>query len=543
MRSNSSSILTPKFSKKKNKNKSDGLDKNQLISPKRRKVRDSKDKEELHKLFDKINSEPLYENGTPTQKIIEPEKPTQSKVSKDQYIFLTDHYLDWLYDYQSNDEGGEEENEYNNNDQMQDKDKPDFDLNTLTSKYLEKEQAEGLKMALKNTDSNELKYQKLHFFSKHCKLPNPVFVPEQFDLLNKPNQEKQRRLIKYSESTQLRKCIISSNSICLWYQQGWECPFAVYQWLIEIVAFEKNILIAKQAYDAINLLWKSLPHETPPLYEELVDNRSVNYNRYMSVTTLTHILTSYGAIKLPDIEVITSSPSSSSSSQSQKGMNIDQNDKKDRLPLKQFEWVLALLTKSLILWPNAYTNQQIQYIATCIMYIGLDQICILLRNRIQDTIDACLIAFSRKKDCHWRLNAQQLAYKLCNEFNSVQQQLQLIKSVKSISSKSLYLRRVIAMIALEMALIDDSPPSSPKQQSVTTRMTFDILAESISSESIILLRINEMLSDKQSIFQQSDPDYFQLALRINLMDYAVGSNKDEFNDSVVSLKWEKRKKG
>ncbi|KAI8084918.1 uncharacterized protein BX664DRAFT_338106 [Halteromyces radiatus] len=510
-----------RFSKKKEDMPSPTQD--QLIAPKKRQRITSDKKKELHKLFDSISADPFYENDIPIAKSEQSSDKDSLEHSKElerqqlKYIFTPEQWLDWIYD--------QDDSDTETDDAIDATD----DLAKLATEFLEKEETEELKQALNGTEHVKEKIQHYRFFSKRCTIPSPqvLSIQDEINLMNDKSMiAKYNHLVKYSADNSKRKFLISSDIITTWYQLGWNCTHSVYQWLIEIVAFEEDIGVARQAFTTLSVLWSNWLQQKLPLAAGTMDG--LNYNRFMSVDTFSYILRSYGALSLLSLNDDDTTFSSCFNKEKDQDIAMD-DDQVDKIPLIQFEWVLELLTKSLTLWPEAYTVQQLHYLGKTLICLGVDQLGMLLLNRIQDTLEACLQALPEDD---WQTQIQKMALSLGELFTSVELQIRIFKSTKPICDRSLYLRRVMAVLALEMALNSDK---ALMEQQEPKAVSLESLSSICDSSDTILSTMTEKMRDTTSIFQQTNPDYRQLSLRIYLLDHAIGSNISEFKTSIDAV--------
>ncbi|CAO3600320.1 unnamed protein product [Absidia cylindrospora] len=415
------------------------------------------------------------------------------------------------------------------------------DLATMADEFLEDEVTEQLKLALASTDLNDDRSVSYRFFSERCKLPNPSLQREVIELTDRSAKTKYDHILKYSQPEDERNFFLSSGQLTLWHRLGWQCPHSVFQWLIEVVAFDKDTESAKQAMTAVDTLWFDMLRKKMPLHPLVADG--INYDRNMSVDTFSYILTSYGALNLPttdndDLDMISQ----------QKNGNDDRmlEDENDRIPLTQFEWILDLLKKSLTLWPKAYTVSQLQYLANTLVCIGMDGIGALVLRHIQGALEACLHAFPSDD---WKSQVQQLSFSLCHQqpFKSVELQVRLPTTAKLTCDRSLYLRRVIALVALELALVKDQQETTRtvdatataatdgRPPMVSSQVTLNGIALFLDGDDGILPRLVTIVNDPCSIFQQTDPCYRDYADRICLLDYAIGNDYTEFMTSINAI--------
>ncbi|ORZ25775.1 hypothetical protein BCR42DRAFT_14587 [Absidia repens] len=519
-----------------------------FVSPKRRRRLQPEKQEELAKLFDKISSDPFYENDIPSfNNGSNSEKDsalTQHDEEKNPPLTSADQQLAWLYHDASIDR-----------DTKGDTTAPTaHELATLADEFLEDELTEQLKQALASTDLNDDSGVSYRFFSDHCKLPHPSLQHEVIEMTDRSAKAKYDHIIKCSQSEDKRNFILSSGQLTLWHRLGWQCPHSVFQWLIEVVAFDKNIETANQAMTTVDTLWFNMIRRNMPLHPLVADG--INYDRNMSVDTFSYILTSYGALNLPTTDDdLDTTVKSQQKNGNDDGMLEDDND---RIPLTQFEWILDLLKTSLNRWPKAYTVSQLQYLAKTFVCIGMDGIGTLVLRHIQGALEACLHAFPSDD---WKSQVQQLAFSLCDNqhFKPVELQVRLPTTAKLTCDRSLYLRRVLALVALELALEKDQRETTRTVDSaaigagagagataaaackeglppmVSSQVTLKGLSLYLDGDNGILPRLVTIVNDPCSIFQQTDPCYRDYAYRICLLDYAIGNDYTEFMISINAI--------
>ncbi|KAI8341184.1 hypothetical protein BC941DRAFT_416064 [Chlamydoabsidia padenii] len=363
--------------------------------------------------------------------------------------------------------------------------------------------------ALDGTDLTKISTPIYRFFNNRCKLPIPHLQVETGSIIDESNKAKYDRIIKYSHSKEQRKFFLSCGLLPLWHKQGWHCPQSVYRWLMEIVAFDKDIETARKAKTIVYALWSKMPREKLCMQPTTGDD--INYSRFMSLETFNYILKGYGALDLSTMDDDTDTL-------------MEKDDLTDKIPLTQFEWTLQLLQRSLDLWPEAYTNQQIHSLATTLICMGIDGIGVLALKHIQDTLDTCLSVFTEDT---WRLQLQQLAYHLIERFTSIELRVRLPTVTKTIYPRSLYLRRVMAVMSLEAALYKDKMDER--------ELTFGDVSLSLAFDNELIPRLAAIVDDSGGIFQQTDPDYCQISDRIYLLDYAVGNDYAELMASIDAV--------
>lgn len=267
----------------------------------------------------------------------------------------------------------------------------------------------------------------------------------------------------------------------------------------------------------------------------------INYSRPLTIETFFYIMKSYGAINLPSIDDPDDDTDMCLGSKQMD--DKDNNDLTDRIPLIQFEWILQLLQQSLSLWPEAYSAEQLNCLATTMVCLGMDDIGVLVLKHSQNALEACLMALPQDT---WRLQVEQVAFSLCEKFPSIDLQARLPPTIKTTCPRSLYLRRTTAMMALE-ALLHKYKLEKEDQTTSTTdnkrTPTFGDLAFSLAFDNDLLGRLAAITADPDGIFQQTDPDYRQIADQICLLDFAVGNDYTELMTSIVSYKKKKGKRG
>ncbi|KAI8344568.1 hypothetical protein BC941DRAFT_12786 [Chlamydoabsidia padenii] len=471
-------------------------------------------KEELNKLFDKISNDPFYENDILTNNENNNDNNNDSnndeanniKHQENQHLFVEEQDLDWLYEHSSDEDDTTDAVSHATT----------SNLTALATGFLEQDQTEQLEQALNSTDHTQENATYYRFFSKRCKLQKPILQDEALTITDSLAKSRYKYVVKCSKNPSKQKYLLSSGLLPIWYQLGWNCPHSILEWLIQIVAFDKDSLTAKQAMTIIFSLWSNLFNEALPLNPSTPNNTNVNRN--MSIETFTHILNSYGALELP---TILTSANEFDVYISQQNDSVD--TLVDKIPLVQFQWVLQLLTRSLVLWPHAYTLPQLVYLAKVLLYLGADCIGVLLLKYLQDAVSACLNAMSDWKPC-----VQQVAFSVCQRLSLVELQVRLARVTKSTCPRSTYLRRVIATIGLEIALMKGKVTVASSRG-----MTFDMVSSSLAIDSDILPRLIVMVNDASSIFQESEPDYRTLCNSICLLDYAIGTNVEELSSSTV----------
>ncbi|CAO3600556.1 unnamed protein product [Absidia cylindrospora] len=277
----------------------------------------------------------------------------------------------------------------------------------------------------------------------------------------------------------------------------------------------------------LSTFWSNLPTVKLPLHPTMSDD--VNYARNMSVETFSHIMKSYGALKLPEIQKDDKTTTTTTITTTTTTTVFD-----DTVPLSQLEWTLQLLTKSLLLWPEAYTTPQLHYLAKILLGIGMDGLGVMILRTLQDSLRACLLALPQDT---WQQEIRQLGCFLCDTYCLVELQTRLTRAINPVCERCSYLRRVIALASLELAHVKDLLPSrdSEQQQSPQSVASLDLISSLMTSPTSIISRMVAILKHSCSIFLQSNPDYRQLSHRIFMLDYAIGNDSTEFMNSVENV--------
>ncbi|SAL96529.1 hypothetical protein [Absidia glauca] len=522
--SNKSNVLiTPKKKKGRHSSKSAQrqlLDNDQFVSPKKRRILTGAGKEELDKLFDKMSDDPFEEidivtvstnsDGNNMDEANDPDIDETAKLQdmENQHLFMEGQDLEWLYDH------SEDEDET-----MDTKTNATDGLAALATGFLQQEQTDELKEALDSTDHTQTNSIYYRFFSKKCSIPPPTLRHE--TPKGKLSKSRYDHVIKYSECPSSRKSLLSSGTLSLWHQLGWNCPQSIYRWLIELdffalqVALELDHSTAKEAMTVVLSFWSNLPGERLPLSPQRDDNDNIEYRRNMTVETFFYVLRCYGALNLP--------PSTEGYQQP-----APENQRHTPIPLMQFEWTLNLLTRSLRLWPQAYRTDELIFLAETLLKLGMDPIGVVLLKPVQDSLEAGFMALS---DGSWKDSAQKLALHLC-EKAPLELQVRFIRVLKPTCLRSTYFRRVAAVFALELALHQDMDHAP----------TFDgeALGSLLDSGTLFPHLVNT-LGNPQHLFNTNDPDYRRLSNCIYLLDYAIGTAPLELDknsgsvDAIVTL--------
>ncbi|ORX44274.1 hypothetical protein DM01DRAFT_1340460 [Hesseltinella vesiculosa] len=393
----------------------------ELIKPKRRKVTNAQaNREQLEKLFASINAEPLNDNDIPTQPHPSINTQEESPAKEHQFPSLTDPLCTWLYD-----ESDMEDLAHGHQ------------LSSMASRYLELEQSDGLDQILTDDDQATDKPLVYRLFSNPANIPEPALLNVNSD--RPVDIAKLYQIQKNAQDTTSRKLFMQSDILFFWYEQGWDSPFTVYQWLFEIVAFETDVMVAQQAYDTLLRLWTPLPSEKLPY-----DPKS-KHNGHLLITTIKRVFEAFGA----------DWPSLARPSQGQ-------NDDRPNTPpvsIHGLGWLVKLIGKSVQLWPQAYHQDDVSYMMYLLLGLAVDPIGILLTREIQAAIDACLNALPTDDWMPWTYSTiDHLGRTLAWRLDIL---LPMIKTVSPMRSRSLYMRRVFALVTLMRSLrMAETTPSA-----------------------------------------------------------------------------------
>jgi hypothetical protein len=225
----------------------------------------------------------------------------------------------------------------------------------------------------------------------------------------------------------------------------------------------------------------------------------------MTVETFLYVLRCYGALNLP--------PSTEGYQQP-----VPENQRHTPIPLKQFEWTLNLLTRSLGLWPQAYRTDELTSLAETLLKLGMDPIGVVLLKPIQDSLEAGFMALP---DGSWKDSTQKLALHLCGKA-PLELQVRFIRILKPTCPRSTYFRRVAAVFALEMALHQDH------------QETFDDQAlGSLLDSGTLFPHLVSTLGNPRHLFHRNNPDYRRLSNCVYLLDYTIGTAPLELAENSV----------
>ncbi|KAI7877411.1 hypothetical protein K492DRAFT_171744 [Lichtheimia hyalospora FSU 10163] len=344
------------------------------------------------------------------------------------------------------------------------------DILASTAQVLDEERHERLKEVFNDSPAQNDNTTKYRFFRRRCKLPDPLWVDDNYPLLQDTTRQRENSIFEFSSSAAGRKFMLSSGCLRAWYRRDWP-PHHLYQWLFQIVAFEEDPLVAHHAYETLNALWKNLGPE-PAAYtpiNELGSKR--NINRYIEMDEFIYVLKNYGAVKLEMAKQDGEIPQSSNNPLLFLEDWSDQPGEQ-RIPVVQLSYILRLFGYSVRTWPAAYHQVGIVYIIRLLLQISVDQsIGDIVRRDLQDGIESCLSVLDKST---WKNELLQLAADLCSRFTSITHQCRLIHALKPTYARSIYLRRIIGLTATMYAnrhVFLPSPSLSIQETTTTTTTT------------------------------------------------------------------------
>ncbi|KAI7846986.1 hypothetical protein BDC45DRAFT_38265 [Circinella umbellata] len=351
--------------------------------------------------------------------------------------------------------------------------------------FLEEDLSAKVIKAITDLDESARKtnaYTYKRFFKKKCTLPDPLLLE---DGLSGADTEKENYIFDLSTTYEGRKFLLSSGALLHWHRKNWPCPHAVYQWLFQIVAFERDKFVSRHAYTTLKSLWTNIGAERVPYQKPTLGRR--NLSRYIDIASFRHVLTSYGAVK--------SELDDSSTEDAVTQMSEDWSDNvtgEQHIPLEQFSSVLRLFGFSIRSWPEAYTLNDIKYIIRILLQIRLDRVGDFIARDIENAIESTISALNEET---WEAELRELAANITNRFSTPLLQAQITKTMKPTYERCAYLKRMVALsslnFALEIALskvkpeISEKQPQQPEQQSNTQSEQQSIISSSASSSNII----------------------------------------------------------
>ncbi|KAG0172281.1 rab32, member RAS oncoprotein [Apophysomyces sp. BC1015] len=468
-----------------------------LVSRKRRRIERQETQNELNDLFQKLNAENIdgMLDGVTEP---EPEKKQEDLGAEDNDLLASD----------SSDEDEDDVTK----------------LADMASRFLDEDQSTRLKEVLTDPKRKLGRRCEYQFFSRRCRLPNPLLIDDGLLGTIDPSVRKcEEYVYKLSQSSTGRSVLLGTGGIYHWFRRGWKCPNYVYQWIFKLVAFEQNIMTAKNAYDTIISLWSNLGGEPVPFQEIISDRR--NQNRNITVATFAYVLNGYGALKdelgWGKLSKYFDLQKSGTASETATLMSKDEDEElvqEQRIPLTQFGWVLQLFGHSIRSWPSAYTSEELKYVLRLLFQISLDRVGSLVLKEIQDAIESCLYVMEKKT---WEEQVRLAASAICVQFSVLHLQLELLKALKPTYERCIYLRRMIAFVSLEKAM-ERNDSSTNAETDVP-----DIVLENTKSGRDILSRLLTILTRRDGIFQSRDVDFEELMQMTHLLDAAIASNENE----------------
>ncbi|KAJ8660272.1 hypothetical protein O0I10_004134 [Lichtheimia ornata] len=345
------------------------------------------------------------------------------------------------------------------------------DILASTAQVLDEERHERLKEVFTDSPAQYDNKTEYRFFRRRCKLPDPLWVDDNYPLLQDTTRQRENSIFEFSSSASGRKFMLSSGCLRAWYRREWP-PHHLYQWLFQVVAFEEDQLVAHHAYETLNALWKNLGPE-PAAYipsDELGSKR--NTNRHVEMDEFIYVLKNYGAVKSEMAKEDGEIPRSSNNPLLFLEDWSDQPGEQ-RIPVIQLSYILRLFGYSVRTWPEAYQQVGIGYIIRLLLQISLDRsIGNIVRRDLQDGIESCLSVLDKAT---WKNELLQLAADLCSRFTSITLQCQLIHALKPTYARSVYLRRMIGLTAImyenRHVFHPPPPPSSSSLPTQETTMT------------------------------------------------------------------------
>ncbi|KAI8366816.1 uncharacterized protein BYT42DRAFT_587956 [Radiomyces spectabilis] len=484
-----------------------------LISRKRKRVERQESHAQLHNLFDKLNED--IELNEQDDADLQPEK----EESKEEAEKVPDEEL--LFSDSSANENEEDAHQ----------------LVSVASNFLDEEQSSKLKEVLTKSTEKRKKERRYQFFKHRTKLPCPRLSKDMCQAVSPCSQGKVDFVLSLADSAEGRRFLLSNGTLRYWYRRGWTCPHYIYQWLMEIVALERDAMTAKHAYDTLLSLWSNLGRQCSPL-QKGTKIKLKDGNQHITLSTFVYILASYGAIPLE----------LSSNEGMVTDVHIDVNSicetvvqatvdvtVEERIPLTQFAWVLQLMGISVKSWHFLYDGMSIKYLLQLLFQISLDRVAPYLMREIETAVACCLSILSEAK---WQQKIRKYALDTRLRFPSLEHQVQLFRTMKPTCERTLYFQRILALTSLSFYHNHEDE-----------ELTRNEILELQSSHDIISFIIR-LLTDQGSIFQQRKPDFVMLQHLTLILDVAVSNNdtelkkdKDRIQDIIVELQKIGRKLG
>ncbi|KAI8060460.1 hypothetical protein BC940DRAFT_159132 [Gongronella butleri] len=264
-----------------------------------------------------------------------------------------------------------------------------------------------------------------------CVLPEPRLLDATVD--NSPTDiSKMTQLKQYAKDGRMRKNLLQMDMLAFWYQQGWACPSNVYQWVAEMVAFESEYMVAKHARDTLFSLWTTLPGEKMPFKAGSACNGCI------TMDTIKHVFEAYG--------LDTSSSSVRLLAKNSELMRMHSTNKAADVPVTQLGWFMQLISKSMTLWPQAYSEEDVAYMVRVLVSFGADAMSILALSDLQDALHASLYVLSTDR---WMPFARNVSEELGNAYNwELDVIAPMVTTISPWLPRCLYLRRIFAILAL-----------------------------------------------------------------------------------------------
>ncbi|KAL0097387.1 hypothetical protein J3Q64DRAFT_1713154 [Phycomyces blakesleeanus] len=373
----------------------------------------------------------------------------------------------------------------------------------VASQFLDKEVSERLAEALSRNDvSDDSEPPSTRYFFT---LPTKTSIGEwPMDSRDGAGVAKAEFIHKLTQTTQGRSFMLESGCLKHWHKRGWECPRSLYKYLFEMVAFEPNKVVAKQAYFTLVSLWSYFKMES-----------DVQYSDYpvgcIEPEWLTSIFEAYGrAPQLITKFASKTTPTPISTPISTPASTVRPTPEfepelisKSKVPQSSLGWIIELFGISIKQWPSAYRDN-IDQLLGLLLDTSLDPTSRPALGALQTTIQGCLDLLEQTT---WKKTLAEfdIDYKKYSEY----QLLYCIQAIPPTNKRGVFFQQCLAAKGLGLSRDHDK-----------------------------LEDVLKLINDPDGMFSSSQPDYSLLAIKIRLLDIFIGSDEDELDlekDTVQSL--------
>ncbi|GAB5591474.1 rab32 [Umbelopsis nana] len=413
-------------------------------------------------------------------------------------------------------------------------------------KYLEPEQSDRLAQILYEDEGVVEDKNYIYFRNERKNFPPAVLPDDILTFETIPMKQIVYTTILNLSKTQLgMRQLLSSGWLYHYYKRGWNFPSSIYRWLFQIAAFEEQNDICNDAKFTLLSLWKSLSSEEHGGDYTIADSPN---ERCIPWQDFEQVLKMYGAVEqeISWAQLLLQDESGANNrSLSLREINLGNENNKSNspIPIPNVRCVVQLFGQSVWHSQSSYSPSVLSYVIMLLIQMSMDPQCEEIAYDIEKAIRCCLESYNKHL---WKKEVDKVASVMVSRFLDEDIQVKSLQPLKSVSERSNYFRRTLALAyLLAGATRAENTSVNLVQSSSTPNTPQSTFSEDVESSNCSTPAVQDIISVDQypvSIELQIEPlirsrklaglyshqlDAHKLSRTVNLLSISLGDNEDE----------------